>query len=154
MTAAGRRTHRDVRRRTQGDPEVAWRFDGSKDNFPRRRGDLSCGDGHTVGDVREEERSMGFKQREKKRTKKAAIAAAQLRARSSGSSASKWWLTLVTRDTCCARCAGILRSGREMVYRRSPREALCVSCAGDDPSIRFRPSAAWEERRRTPKSRR
>jgi hypothetical protein len=51
---------------------------------------------------------MGFKQRERNRRKKAAIATAQRRARAAGKS-NRRWLTRVTRDTCCARCGGILR---------------------------------------------
>jgi len=54
------------------------------------------------------------------------MAAAQLAGRASGSSSSAWWLTLVVRDTCCARCGGVLRVGREMVYRHTPREARCA----------------------------
>jgi len=90
---------------------------------------------------------MGFKQRESKRKKRAAVAASQRTARESGSSARKWWLTLVTKDTCCARCAGVLRAGREMVYRHAPREALCLPCAEAD-GLCYRPSVRWERARR------
>lgn len=94
---------------------------------------------------------MGFKQREKKRRRKAAAEAARarLRASSSRSSSSRWWLTLVSADCCCARCAGMLRVGREMVYRATPREALCVTCADRDPAVSYRPSVSWERARRT-----
>lgn len=87
---------------------------------------------------------MSFKTRERKRTKRIAVTAAQTQARRSGSSSARWYLTIVSRDTCCARCAGMLRVGREMVYRATPREALCPLCAELDPTIRPRPSVRWE----------
>jgi hypothetical protein len=94
---------------------------------------------------------MSYKQRERKRRKKAAMAKEQSRARArparSGSSPSAWWLTVVTRDTCCAKCAGILRTEGEMVYRATPREALCKLCA-EDLGICARPSTRWELSRR------
>lgn len=90
---------------------------------------------------------MGFKQRERKRKKKAASSKAQSESRESGSSAAKWWLTVVSTDTCCARCAGMLRVDREMVYRHAPREALCVRCA-DREKVYYRPSLRWEQQAR------
>lgn len=90
---------------------------------------------------------MGYKQRERRRKRRAAVAGAQREARSSGSSAEKWWLTVVSKATCCARCGGMLRKGREMVYRHTPREALCLGCA-EDAEIKWRPSARWEQARR------
>ncbi len=86
---------------------------------------------------------MSFKTRERKRRKKAAMQSAQTTSRATGSSSNKWWLTPVKTDTCCARCRGILRIGRAMVYRHTPREALCQSCA-DNLGIYYRPSRAWE----------
>jgi RNase P subunit RPR2 len=86
---------------------------------------------------------MGFKQRERKRRKKTAIASAQRQARSAGKS-NRWWLTRVARDTCCARCGTILRVGREMVYRAEPREARCVPCG---EGVSYRPSVRWEQKR-------
>jgi hypothetical protein len=80
--------------------------------------------------------------------KKAAIARAQQRARRSGSASEHWWLTVVRKTTCCARCARILREGRdEMVFRKLPLEALCVLCA-DREQMRYRPSARWEQSRK------
>jgi len=87
---------------------------------------------------------MGFKQRERKRKAKAAQQGSQLAARESGSSAGKWWLTLVVEDCCCAQCGRVLRVGREMVYRHTPREARCTRCAERDPECRWRPSLSWE----------
>jgi hypothetical protein len=79
--------------------------------------------------------------------KKAAVARDRKQGRRSGSSAGQWWLTPVLRDTCCAKCAGLLRRGKkDMVYRHRPREALCIDCA-EDLGVSFRPSARWEERR-------
>lgn len=89
---------------------------------------------------------MGFKQRERTRRKKATMASAQSRARSAGAS-SRWWLTIVTSATCCARCATILREGSAMVYRAQPREGRCVACADSDPVVRYRPSGRSEEHR-------
>ena len=45
---------------------------------------------------------------------------------------------------CRAVCGGVRRKGREMVYRHSPREARCVSCA---EGLSYRPSARWEHRK-------
>lgn len=89
----------------------------------------------------------GFKQRERKRRAKVARTSAARKARTTGSSCRLRWLTLVKEDTCCARCAGMLRIGREMVYRHTPREALCLPCADADPAVSYRPSAAWESKR-------
>jgi hypothetical protein len=72
---------------------------------------------------------MGYRARERKRKKNTAQQSAQTESRRSGSAAERWWLTYVRMDCCCARCASILRRGREMVYRHMPRETLCVRCA-------------------------
>ena len=91
---------------------------------------------------------MAWKHREARRKKRAAIARDQKRSRGSGAMSEKHWLTLVSRTTCCARCAGVLRPGREMVFRKVPQEALCVICADADPQISYRPSARWEQARK------
>jgi hypothetical protein len=92
---------------------------------------------------------MAWKHREAKRKQRAAIARDRTEARKSGSSSGRWWLTIVSRTTCCANpeCRGILRVGGEMVFRKVPQEALCVACA-DRAGIRYRPSARWEGTRR------
>ena len=96
---------------------------------------------------------MSYKSREAKRRKRAALNTAQQgqardrKARRPASTPGKWWLTITSRVTCCARCAGILREGREMVFRKVPQEALCVACA-DRAGIHYRPSARWEQSRR------
>ena len=87
---------------------------------------------------------MSYKQRERKRKKTAAMKVSQLEARRAGKS-SEWWLTPVRTTTCCARCSGILRAGREMVYRAEPREARCLACA---EGLHYRPSVKWEQTRR------
>ncbi len=87
---------------------------------------------------------MGFKQRERRRKKKTAMGAAQRAARRNGKSPD-WWLTVTTRDTCCARCGKVLRSGGEMVYRAEPLEARCLLCADGLP---YRPSVRWEQQRK------
>ncbi len=90
---------------------------------------------------------MGYKTREKTRRKRIATSNAQARSRKSGSATTGWWLTIVRVDTCCARCAKVLRRGREMVYRHTPREALCVVCASCDPeSAGYKVSLAWEKK--------
>jgi hypothetical protein len=92
---------------------------------------------------------MGWKHREAKRKKRAAVARCRKESRESGSSSGKWWLTIVTRKTCCANpaCGGTLRVGAEMVFRKVPQEALCVACA-DRARTPYRPSAEWEKHRR------
>ena len=92
---------------------------------------------------------MGYKQRERKRRmKRAAATGAQRRSRDTASAAAKHWLTLVREDCCCNECAGILRVGRECVYRHTPREILCVRCA-EARHLHYRPSLAWEKSART-----
>lgn len=89
---------------------------------------------------------MGYKQRERKRRQRAAKEARRVASRASGSSASKWWLTIAVQDGCCARCGGMLRVGREVVYRHVPRETLCTSCA-ESAGVEARPSLRWERER-------
>jgi hypothetical protein len=84
---------------------------------------------------------MSYKSRQKKR----AIRAAQ--AKHADQIKHRWYLTIVKHKTCCATCAGILNVGAEMVYRHTPRAALCTSCGQADPSIKARPSMQWERRR-------
>ena len=92
---------------------------------------------------------MGYKARERKRRmKRAAATGAQRRSRDTASAAAKHWLTLVREDCCCNECAGILRVGRECVYRHTPREILCVVCA-ELQHLSSRPSVAWEQQRRS-----
>ncbi len=91
---------------------------------------------------------MGYRQRERKRRmKRVAATAAQRQSRDTASSADRHWLTLVTRKSCCNGCAGILRTGRECVYRHTPREILCLKCA-ETQHLRFRLSLRWERDRR------
>jgi hypothetical protein len=92
---------------------------------------------------------VGFKQRERKRRRKAATSSAQAKARESGSSAGKWWLTPLRSTACCARCATVIREGHDAVYRYKPREVRCLPCAERDPDSKgYRPSLAWERQRR------
>jgi hypothetical protein len=89
---------------------------------------------------------MGWKHREAKRKKQAAARRAQQEARASGSSARKWWLTIVSKDVSSAnvQCRRVLRVGAEMVFRKLPQEALCITCA-DRAGIYYRPSVRWEQ---------
>jgi hypothetical protein len=95
---------------------------------------------------------MSFGQRERKRKKHAASLAAQALSRRNpnrspdSASKSKWWLTIVNTTTCCAVCGGVLRQGREMVYRHTPREARCTNCA---EGLSYRPSTKWELQKKT-----
>ena len=85
---------------------------------------------------------MSYRSRQKKR----AIAAAKRD--NHEKIATRWYLTIVKRKTCCAKCGGILKVGADMVYRRTPRESRCRLCAESDPSLSFRPSERWEKSRR------
>ena len=92
---------------------------------------------------------MAWKHRQAKRKKRAAIARDRKTSRTTGSPSGKWWLTIVTRKTCCANpaCGGILREGGEMVFRKVPGATLCVPCA-DRAGISYRPSRRWEQSRK------
>jgi hypothetical protein len=91
---------------------------------------------------------MSFKTRERKRKRKAAQQSAQTKARRSGSSAHRWWLTPATNKCCCAVCGLVIREGGEVVYRHSPGETRCVRCAGrHEDSKAYRPSLRWERKR-------
>lgn len=93
---------------------------------------------------------MSYKSRQRKRKKRIAIARNQRAARTLGSSASRWWLTIVGNDTCCARCGRILRSGDEFIYRHCPQEGRCIRCGEQlADSRRFGVSQRWERSRRT-----
>jgi hypothetical protein len=90
---------------------------------------------------------VSFKSRERKR----AINAAR---RVNGDvMRERWYLTIVKRKTSCVRCAGVLNRGKEMVYRHTPRTALCKLCAESDQAIEVRPSTSWEKRRRRSRKR-
>lgn len=88
---------------------------------------------------------MGFEQRQARRRTKAATGRAQAQARSTGSSASQWWLTPVRHTTACAVCGAVLRPAAHMIYRPQPQEARCQRCADHDPNVTYRPSLAWEK---------
>ncbi len=90
---------------------------------------------------------LSFKNRQRKRKRRARMQTDQREARRSGSSSGKWWLTPTRTTTCCARCGGVLRPPCDMVYRRTPREALCLLCADGDPLVKWKPSLAWERRK-------
>ena len=93
---------------------------------------------------------MGFKQRERKRKAKSAAKSAQSRSRETGSSTERWWLTPLRSTAFCARCALVIREGRDAVYRHVPREVRCVPCAAQlEDSKSYRPSLKWEQARRT-----
>ena len=89
---------------------------------------------------------MSYKSRQKKR----AVAASKRRY--AHLIESRWYLTLVSRTTACARCGRVLREGAEMVYRYRPRESRCHHCALHELDSRgFHVSMRWErehERRR------
>jgi hypothetical protein len=91
---------------------------------------------------------MSFKSREKKRAARVAIAKSRAR---SETMAGRRYLTIVSRHACCNDCGGSLRKGRECVYRHTPREILCVTCA-QARKLHFRPSVRWERRQRQPRA--
>jgi hypothetical protein len=82
------------------------------------------------------------------KTREAGQMTARRKSRFTSSSASKWWLTLVKRDTCCARCGHVLRQDRQMVYRHEPVEAICIACADEDTAVKYAASVQWERARR------
>jgi hypothetical protein len=89
---------------------------------------------------------MSYKSRQKKRMISAAVASAERKR--TPATEGRWFLTIVQRTCCCARCAGMLREGREMVYRYAPRESLCPACAEADPDVKVRTSIRWEQARK------
>jgi hypothetical protein len=91
---------------------------------------------------------MSYKSREKKRRRRAALG--QLREKHGEAMRARHYLTITTRPCCCNRvgCGRSLRPGDEAVYRHTPRETLCVTCA-ELAGISYRPSQAWERRQRS-----
>jgi hypothetical protein len=87
---------------------------------------------------------MSFKSREKKRSAKLAVAKSQRDNKEK--MAGRHYLTIVSRHCCCNACGGSLREGRECVYRHTPREILCKSCARAR-ELRPRPSERWERQK-------
>jgi len=101
---------------------------------------------------REQGQTMSYKSREKKRNyKKAEAAIGNVRSKHGEAMKSRHYLTIVTRACSCNRCGHPLRDGAECVYRHTPREILCVTCA-ELEQIRHRPSIRWERRRRGSRS--
>jgi hypothetical protein len=90
---------------------------------------------------------MGFKQRERKRRAKAAQRSAQQRARDSGSSSCRYYLTKVRHPCRCSACGAKLRAGDDMVYRRDGPVTLCLPCADGDPLVDYRTALRWERSR-------
>ncbi len=88
---------------------------------------------------------MSFKSREKKRRARLAQASSQREQRSKY--AGRHYLTIVLRAACCNKCGGSLREDAECVYRHTPKQILCVTCA-DLERISYRPSLRWEKARR------
>jgi hypothetical protein len=88
-----------------------------------------------------EPESMSYKSRQKKR----AIRAAKEKHRAAIS--ERHYLTLVKRKCVCNACGGLLRAGKEMVYRHTPREILCTICAEHRglAGSKLRVSARWEK---------
>jgi hypothetical protein len=84
---------------------------------------------------------MGYQHRERKR--RARLAQSGSRRQQRSKYADRHYLTIVSRPACCNRCGGSLREGAECVYRYTPREIVCVTCA-DLERISYRPSLRWE----------
>ncbi|HEX2398235.1 MAG TPA: hypothetical protein VHI73_08845 [Solirubrobacteraceae bacterium] len=84
---------------------------------------------------------MSYKSRQKKR----AIRAAKEKHRAAIS--ERHYLTLVKRKCVCNAWGGLLRAGKEMVYRHTPREILCTICAEHRglAGSKLRVSAKWEK---------
>ena len=90
---------------------------------------------------------MSYKSREKKRRKMAAIN--NVRAKHGETMKGRHYLTIVSRDCCCNSCGTSLRKARqdEAVYRHTPREILCLTCATKS-GVQYRPSRTWERAKR------
>jgi hypothetical protein len=88
---------------------------------------------------------MGYRSREKKRRRKAAIASTK-RQYSTGMD-TRYYLTLVKHPCRCKSCGGKLGPGADMVYRHTGPVTLCVPCADRDPLVEYRPSLRWEQRK-------
>lgn len=86
---------------------------------------------------------MSFQSREKKRRAHAAISSAQ--SNRNAQTEMRWFLTVATRDCCCACCGSVIRRDRDVVFRFRPKECRCVSCADRD-EISYRPSIRWEKK--------
>jgi hypothetical protein len=84
---------------------------------------------------------VSYQSREKGR--RARIAQASSRREQQAKYADRHYLTIVSRAACCNRCGGSLRDGAECVFRYTPKQILCVSCA-DEEQIHYRPSMRWE----------
>lgn len=87
---------------------------------------------------------MGFNSREKKRKARAAIEANRRQ------HPTRWYITPVKRPCSCNRCGGSIRAGSDLVYRRAPREVVCVVCA-QLHRLAPRPSLAYERKYVAPK---
>jgi len=81
---------------------------------------------------------MSFKSRARKRAIKAAKRANR------SQTASRYYLTIVSRKSRCKQCRGVLTA--ECVYRHEPREILCLPCS-DERGLKPRPSLKWERAR-------
>jgi RNase P subunit RPR2 len=88
---------------------------------------------------------LSYKQRERKR-RSLIIEKSKLESRKTDSASEKYWLTFVSRKTCCSSCGVTLQKGKEMVFRFKPLDSLCVSCAVTQ-KIPYRTSALWEKNR-------
>jgi hypothetical protein len=89
---------------------------------------------------------MGYQHRERKRRGRLAQTSSRREQRSRY--ADRHYLTIASRAACCNRCGGSLRDGAECVYRHTPKQILCVTCA-DVERISYRPSMRWERRRKS-----
>lgn len=93
---------------------------------------------------------MSHKSRQKRRIKKAAIK--RNKARNVEDTHTRYFLTIVSRQTRCSACGKHLLERGEFVYRKSGTVCLCVACADRDPLVSYRPSLRWESARRGSRS--
>lgn len=89
---------------------------------------------------------MSHQSREKRRKKKIAIRTAKTK--NAARISTRYFLTIVTRETQCRSCGARLRLHADFVYCRNNSVCLCTGCADRDPLISYRPSLRWERARR------
>jgi hypothetical protein len=97
------------------------------------------------------EQEMSWKSREKKRQTKRRTSAVAGKAKLNRTpeTAKRWFRIDVRKPARCAQCDVPLRKKAEAIYRREPREIRCVGCGERmEDSKNWKPSAAWEMRRR------
>lgn len=69
------------------------------------------------------------------------------------SNSSKYWLTLIRKDTVCCKCFAKLVKFGTMVYLPKRKECICISCA-DKESVKYYPAFSYERKYRKKRNKR